>query len=303
MAVQDLHTLDISKVLVKLFDDRDAAEGAVLRLTPSRPQISKGSHTLLTMGARAKGALVEESGAKPDNGRQAVAKPFVTAKLVYSQRVSDEFLSYTDDEQVDFIGGLVNDWLRTSLPVDLDTVVLHGVNPFTGEVSTTLSDYITKAGSSIYVPSTGNTGDAIDADISTAAQELTANGINVNGIAIAPTAASALANVIVGSTKKYPEAGVFGLEGNALAGRRAASSAEVGEYNGVKLVLGDWRKLYLAFAGSASWRVHTAGDPDNTGRDLAGHNEILIRLEEHFGFRVLDTNAFAYVGTNTSTGA
>lgn len=300
MAVQDLHTLDVSKALFRLFEDRDAAQGAILRLTPTRPQISKGSHTILTMGARAKGALVEESGAKPDNGRQVITKPFVTTKLIYSQRVSDEFLSYTDAEQEDFIGGLINDWLRTSLPADIDTVVVHGVNPFTGAVSPSLSDYITKTGSSILVPSTGDTGDDIDTDIGKAAQELTRHGVNVNGIAIAPAAASALSNVIVGSTKKYPGTGPFGLEGGALAGRRAAESAEIGEYNGVKLILGDWRKLYLAFAGSASWRVHTAGDPDNTGRDLAGHNEVLVRLEEHFGFRVLDANAFAYIGGTVS---
>lgn len=297
MAVQDLHTLDIEKPLLRLFDDRDAAPGAILRLTPTRPQITKGAHKLLTMGARAKGALVDESGAKPDNGRQIVTKPFATTKLVYSQRVSDEFLSYTDAEQVDFIGQLVNDWLTSSLPADIDTVVLHGVNPFTGLVSSTLSDYLVKAGSSINVPSTGVTGAAIDTDIATAAGRLAANSVNVNGLAIAPSAAAALSTVTVGSQKKYPEAGVFGLEGNTLAGRRAASSAEVGEYNSVQAVIGDWRKLYLAFAGQATWRVHTAGDPDNTGRDLAGHNEILIRLEEHFGFRILDANSFAYIGS------
>ena len=297
MAVQDLHTLDIEKPLLRLFDDRDAAPGAILRLTPTRPQITKGAHKLLTMGARAKGALVDESGAKPDNGRQIVTKPFVTTKLVYSQRVSDEFLSFTDSEQIDFIAQLVNDWMTSSLPADIDTVVLHGVNPFTGVVSTTLSDYLVKAGSSINIPSTGVTGAAIDTDITTAAGRLAGNAVNVNGIAIAPSAASALSTVVVGSQKKYPEAGVFGLEGNSLAGRRAASSAEVGEYNGVQIVIGDWRKLYLAFAGQATWRVHTAGDPDNTGRDLAGHNEVLIRLEEHFGFRILDANSFAYVGS------
>ena len=299
MAVQDLHTLNISKPLLHLFEDRDAAPGAILRLTPNRPQITKGSHTILTMGARAKGALVDESGAKPDNGRQITPNPFVTPKLVYSQRVSDEFLSYTDSEQEDFIGGLINDWLTTSLPADIDTVVTHGVNPFTGQVSSTLSDYITKAGSSIVVTSTGDTGAAIDEDITTAAGELATKGTNVNGIAIAPAAASALSSVVIGSEKKYPEAGVFGLAGGTLAGRRAASSAEIGEYNGVKLVLGDWRYLYLAFAGQATWRVHTAGDPDNTGRDLAGHNEVLIRLEEHFGFRVLNPDAFAYIGSGT----
>ena len=302
MAVQDLHTLDISKPLLRLFDERDEAPGAILRLTPTRPQVAKGSHTILTMGPRAKGALVEESGAKPDNGRQIVTKPFVTTKLVYSQRVSDEFMSYTDDEQVDFIGGLINDWLRTSLPADIDTVVVHGINPYTGQVSASLSDYIAKSGSSIMVPSTGESGSAIDADIATAAERLTAYATNVNGIAIAPTAASALSTVTIGSQKKYPEAGVFGLEGNSLAGRRAASSAEIGEYGNVKVVLGDWRYLYLAFAGEAAWRVQTAGDPDNTGRDLAGHNEVLIRLEEHFGFRVLDNKGLAVIGGGEVSG-
>lgn len=301
MAVQDLHSLNISKPLLRLFDDRDAAPGAVLRLTPTRPQISKGSHTILSMGARAKGALVDESGAKPDNGRQITPRPFVTTKLVYSQRVSDEFLSMTEDEQVDFIGGLINDWLTTSLGPDIDTVVIHGVNPHTGLVSNSLSDYLTKTGSSILIPSTGDTGAAIDTDIASAGAALTAAGTNVNGIAAHPTAISALANVVIGSEKKYPEAGVFGLSGNTLAGRRAYASAEVGEYGGVKMALGDWRYLYLAFAGEATWRVHTAGDPDNTGRDLAGHNEVLVRLEEHFGFRVLNPNAFAVIGTGTTS--
>lgn len=301
MAVQDLHTIDVSKVLWRIFDDRDAVQGAILRLTPDRPQISVGSHDILTMGARAKGALVDESGAKPDNGRQITAKPFVTTKLVYSQRISDEFLSYAESEQANYIASLVSDMMK-SVPLDIDTVVLHGVNPFTGEVSSSLSDYITKSGSSIAITSTGDSGSAIDADITTAAAALTAEGTNVDGIAIAPTAAAALSTVTVGGLRKYPDTGVFGLEGNSLAGRRAASTAEIGEYGGVKAVLGDWRFLYLAMAGQASWRIHTAGDPDNTGRDLAGHNEILVRLEERFGFRVLNDKAFAVIGSGQISG-
>ena len=61
------------------------------------------------------------------------------------------------------------------------------------------------------------------------------------------------------------------------------------------LVLGDWNQLLLGFAGLAEWRVHTAGDYDNSGKDLAGHNQVGIRLELPFGFQILDTKAFAVV--------
>ena len=93
---------------------------------------------------------------------------------------------------------------------------------------------------------------------------------------------------------------MFGLEGNMLAGKRAASTPEVGE-KGVKLVMGDWSQLLLGFAGQATWRVHVAGDPDGTGVDLANVNQVLIRLETHFGFRVLDPTAFAYIGTASAS--
>lgn len=300
MAVQDLHSIDISAPLIRLFDGGRAIPGAVLSLVPETPQINVGDNTVLTLAGRAKGQLLHESGAKGDNGRKIVPKPFTTVKLVYSQRVTDEFLRWTEAKQIDFIGGLVNNWLTKSMPRDIDTVVLHGIDPFSGEVDTTLSDYVTKAGSSILVPSTGDTAAAIDTDFATAVADLGANGVDINGIAITGDSAAKLATIVENGRAKYTGLGVFGLEGNNLSGKRAASTPEVGA-NGVKLVMGDWSQLLLGFAGQATWRVHVAGDPDNTGKDLAGYNQVLIRLELHFGFRVLDDKALAYIGTGSVT--
>ena len=293
MAVTDLHSLDISEAINMIFDDGEA-RGAVLSLIDGTPAINVGQNTPLVMNGRAKGALVHEGGVKPDNGRQVVAKPFTTVKLVYSQRVTDEFMMWDRERQGDFVSRLVSDWTRKSLPRDIDTVVLHGIDPNTNTVDSELSDYLTKTGSSIAVPATGTTAAAIDTDFGTAVAAL--NGQDITGIAIAPEAAAKLATITEGYEKKYPGLGVFGLTGGTIAGKRAASTPEVGA-KGTELIIGDWGKLYLGFAGAADWKVIEYGNPDGGTYDLQNVNQVCIRLELKFGFRVLDPTAFAVVST------
>jgi endonuclease V-like protein UPF0215 family len=182
MAVTDLHSLDISTAIDKMFTGGEA-RGAVLSLIDETPSINVGQNIPLVMNGRAKGALVHEGGAKPDNGRKVIPKPFTTVKLVYSQRVTDEFMMWDRERQGDFVSRLVSDWTRKSLPRDIDTVVLHGLDPNTNTLDTNLSDYLTKAGSSIAVPGTGTTAQAIDTDFTTAVAAL--DGQDITGVAIA----------------------------------------------------------------------------------------------------------------------
>ena len=297
MAVTDLHSLDISTAIDKIFTGGEA-RGAVLSLIDETPSINVGQNVPLVMAGRAKGALVHEGGVKPDNGRQVTPKPFTTVKLVYSQRVTDEFMMWDRERQGDFVSRLVSDWTRKSLPRDIDTVVLHGLDPNTNTLDTNLSDYLTKAGSSIAVPASGTTAAAIDTDFGTAVAAL--NGQDITGVAIAPTAATKLATITEGYEKKYPGLGVFGLTGGTIAGKRAASTPEVAA-NGTELVLGDWSKLYLGFAGAANWKVIEYGNPDGGSYDLQNVNQVCIRMELKFGFRVLDPTAFAVVSTGAES--
>lgn len=300
MAVTDLHSLDISTPLNKMFETGATIPGAVLSLVEETPQINIGENKPLVMAGRARGALVHEGGAKPDNGRTPVPKPFTTVKLVYSQRVTDEFMDWDEGRQGDFISQLVNDWTTKSLPRDIDTAVIHGYDPYSNTRDTELSDYITKPGSSLYVPSTGDTGAAIDTDITSAVSELSKNGYKATGIAIDGDAAIKLGTVMNGNVQKYPGIGAFGLAGNNIAGLKAASTPEVGAVDNTKAILADWQQLLLGFAGQANWRVHTAGNPDGGEHDLAQVNMVLIRLETFFGFRVLDPNAFAVIQTQAT---
>lgn len=296
MAVTDLHSLDISEAIDKIFTGGEA-RGAVLSLIDETPSINVGQNAPLVMSGRAKGALVHEGGVKPDNGRQVIAKPFTTVKLVYSQRVTDEFMMWDRERQGDFVSRLVADWTRKSLPRDIDTVVLHGIDPNTNTLDTELSDYLTKTGSSIAVPATGSTAADIDADFATAVEAL--DGQDITGVAIAPSAAAKLATITEGYEKKYPGLGVFGLTGGTIAGKRAASTPEVAA-NGTELIIGDWSKLYLGFAGAADWKVIEYGNPDDGDYDLQNVNQVCIRMELKFGFRVLDPEAFAVVGSAES---
>ena len=298
MAVTDLHSLDISTPIDKLFSGGQAIPGAILSLVEETPQINVGDNVPLVISGRAKGSLRHEGQAKVDNGRVITPRPFTTAKLVYSQRVTDEFMKWDESRQGDYVSRLVNNWVTKSLPRDIDSVVIHGIDPFTGNVDTELSDYIRKTGSSILVPSTGDTASAIDTDFNSAVQAL--EGQNVTGIAIAGDAAAKLGTIVESGVRKYPELGVFGLTGGSLAGKSAATSPEIGAVDDTKLVMGDFSQLLLGFAGQAQWRTYDSGNPDNlmvegVPQDLAGLNQVLIRLELHFGFRVLDGEAFAVV--------
>lgn len=295
MAVTDLHSLDVSTPIFKLFDGGEK-RGAVLSLVDDTPNINVGDNKPLVLAGRAKGALVHEGGVKPDNGRKVIAKPFTTVKLVYSQRITDEFMLWSRERQQDVVAGFVNDWIRKSLPRDIDTVVLHGLDPNTNTLDTELSDYVMKTGSHIAVPSTGTTAAAIDTDFATAVAALGEKDQEITGVAIAPTAATKLASVTEGNQKKYPGLGVFGLTGGTIAGMRAASTPEVGA-KGTELILGDWSKLYLGFAGSADWKTIEYGNPDGGSYDLQNVNQVCIRMELKFGFRVLDATAFAAVST------
>ena len=297
MAVTDLHSLDITAAIDKLFSTGGSAtKGAVLSVIENTPQINVGSNSPLVITGRAKGSLKHEGDKKVDNGRVIKPMPFTTAKLVYSQRITDEFMKWDAARQGDFISRWVADVTAKSIPRDIDTVVIGGKDPATGTVDPQLSDYLLKPGSSVLVPNTGKTPTAIDTDFTSAVKAVQDNDYDVTGSIISNDTALALSNVTVGNNRKYPELGVLGLTGGMLAGRNAGATAQVSGA-GAELLVGDFSQLLLGFAGQATWTTIQYGDPDNTGVDLAGSNQVMVRLELHFGFRNMDANAIAVVPT------
>jgi hypothetical protein len=223
-----------------------------------------------------------------------------TVKLQYTERFSDEFLVFNDQKKLNIINELAAKWMGSDFQRDLDTIVIHGINPLSGQLSTVVSDYITKAGSSILVPSTGTTADAINTDLKTAIADI-ADEFGANGIAFSNTAAAKLAGLkTAAGAPVYPSLGSFGLNVESFEGLKAAASKEVGEYNGVQAIVGDWDALRWGIAAEFPVDLIQYGDPDGQG-DLRRYNQVALRYEVIFGFGIANPDALAVIMTPPTT--
>jgi hypothetical protein len=71
--------------------------------------------------------------------------------------------------------------------------------------------------------------------------------------------------------------------------------------NGVKAILGDFQGgIYWGIQKSFPFRMLEFGDPDNAGRDLAGHNELLFRTEIVYAWYVWPEKFSVIEGTPMS---
>ena len=61
-------------------------------------------------------------------------------------------------------------------------------------------------------------------------------------------------------------------------------------------IVGDFANCFKwGFSKEIPLRVIEFGDPDNSGSDLAGHNQVYLRAEVYVGWAVLNGAAFARI--------
>lgn len=292
-------TVDVAKQFSNDSFVAKMRSGVISKLTKRLPQVMIGDTEYFDLSGRTKGELVGEAAQKSPTPTSHPLRHIKTVKLQYTERFSREFLLFDDQKKVNVINTLAEKWLGSDFQADLDTIVIHGINPLTGTVSTVVSDYITKTGSSILVPSTGTTGTAINTDLATAIAEV-ADGFGANGVAFSNTAAAALAGLKTSAGNPvYPSLGSFGLNVESFEGLPAASSKEVGEYGGVQAIIGDWDALRWGIASEFPVELIEYGDPDGQG-DLQRYNQVALRYEVIFGFGIANPEALAVVMTAPS---
>lgn len=285
--------VDVAKQLSDEAYVKKMRPGVISRLTNRLPEVQIGDTEFFDLSARTKGEIVGEGAEKSPTPTTHPLRHVRTVKLQYTERFSDEFLTYSDEKQLKVVETLAQKWMGSDFLRDLDTVVIHGINPLTGTVSTEIQDYLTKTGSSILVPSTGTTASAIDTDLADAIASVSDDG-NVDGIAFSNAAATKLAGITENGVVKYPSLGRFGLNVQTFEGIGAASSKEVGEYGGTQLVVGDFSALKWGVAAEMPVKLIEYGDPDGQG-DLQRHNQVALRYEVVFGFGIANPYAFAVV--------
>lgn len=237
--------------------------------------------------------VIGESEAKSAGSAKLGKVTMRPLKIEYGARFSDEFIYGTDEKKLEvmkaFAEGAAIKFARA-----IDILGFHGINPRKKTVVAALdNNYIDKAvadnSAKVDFDSTDPEGNLQDAIALLGDYEAT-------GFALSKDFASALAKLKVNGVKQYPEFGLGANPGN-LNGTACDVNSTVNFNKGTdRAIVGDFARAFKwGYAKELPLEVIPYGDPDNSGRDLKGHNEVYLRTEAYIGFAILDPKAFAAV--------
>lgn len=244
--------------------------------------------------------LVGENVAKANGGATVSAVTMTPVKIEYGVRVSDEFKYGAEELQLQYLTTFADGFAK-KVARALDIMAFHGVNPRGGATADALTnknfdDLVTQT--VLYNASTP------DANVTTAIGLVEANEHEVTGMAMSPIFKSALANLKKGSSSyepMFPELG-WGADVQSINGLPIDSNSTVSYNSGDdRAIVGNFADFFKwGFSRDVSIEVIEYGDPDNSGSDLKGHNQVYLRGEAYIGWGILVPNAFARIAANVS---
>lgn len=236
--------------------------------------------------------IVAENGAKSHGGITLEPVTIIPIKFEYGARISDEFMEASEEERIDFLTQF-NEGFAKKLAAGFDIAAMHGINPRTGSASTVVgtNNFDSKVTNTVtYVASTP------DANIEAAIAMVEGGDGDVSGMAISPAMRSALASLTKSTGEKlYPEFAFGGqpsnLGTNALSINKTVAKGTVDE-----AIVGDFANMFKWGYGKEIWMdIIPYGDPDNTGVDLKGHNQVYLRAEAYLGWAIFDPASFTRI--------
>lgn len=236
--------------------------------------------------------VVAENGKKSHGGISVDPVTILPIKVEYGARISDEFMKASEEEQIDILKAF-NDGFAKKIASGLDIMALHGVNPRTGAASTVIGDnhFDKKVTQTVTYDETKP-----DANIETAIALVEGSDCDITGMAIAPAVRAALAAMTKQNGEKlYPDF-AFGGKPKNLGAYSLDINKTVATGDVDKGIVGDFANMFKwGYAKEIPMEIIEYGDPDNSGNDLKGHNQIYIRAEAYLGWGILDGSAFARI--------
>ena len=238
--------------------------------------------------------IVAENGAKSEGGISMDPVKVVPLKVEYGARVSDEFLYASEEEQIKILKSF-NDGYAKKLAKGFDLMAFHGINPRTKTASNVIGDncFDKKVTQNVTFDGTKP-----DLAIETAVDFVEGSEGDVTGLAIDTTFRSALAKETVDGEGKgvrlYPELRWGGNPGS-LNGVNLDVNRTVANGGNTKAYLGDFGMFKWGYAKQIPLEVIEYGDPDNSGKDLKGYNQVYLRAETFIGWGILSPEHFAII--------
>lgn len=238
--------------------------------------------------------VVAENGKKTHGGVSLTPLTIVPIKVEYGARISDEFLYASTEEKVDILKSF-NDGYAKKLARGLDIMAFHGFNPRTKTASTVIGDnHLDKKVSQTVEFDEAKPDDNVEAAVSMIQSK---EGV-VTGLALDPVFSSALAKMRTGDTtnaRLFPEL-AWGANPGTINGLPADINTTVSNGTDDVAIIGDFANMFKwGYAKEIPLEIVQYGDPDNSGQDLKGYNQIYMRSETYLGWGILDAASFARV--------
>lgn len=235
--------------------------------------------------------IVAEGGAKSEGGISVSPVTIVPIKFEYGARVSDEFMYATEAEQIDILSAF-NDGFAKKVAKGLDLAAFHGINPRTGSASAVIGannfdDAVTQT-------VTYNAAKA-DENLEDAIALVHGSEGDVTGIAMSTEFGSDMSKIKANGISQYPEF-KFGANPGTLGGMPVDVNKTIKGTSNDQAIVGDFANAFKwGYAKQIPMEIIQYGDPDNSGKDLKGHNQIYIRAEVYLGWGILVPEYFARV--------
>lgn len=238
--------------------------------------------------------IVAENAPKSHGGISIEPVITIPLKVEYGARVSDEFLYASEEEKINVIKAF-NDGYAKKLAKGLDLMAMHGINPRSGSPSTVIGNnhFDSKVTQTVEFDP-----DDPDANIEAAVALVQGSNGVVTGMAMSSVFSSALAKMKVNGVKQFPELAWGGNPGS-LNGLRMDINGTVSAAGSKDVaILGDFANMFKwGYAKQIPFEVIKYGDPDNSGKDLKGHNQVYLRSETYLGWGIMDASNFARIIT------
>ena len=264
---------------------------AIAKLANQTPLAFSGTD-VMTFSLSGEVNLVAEGGKKAAHeGGNDVIK-IVPLKIEYGQRVTSEFLRCSDEKQLEHLRAFQEGFSR-KIARGLDIMAFHGVNPKTGTAAQVIGKNSFDTNDDV-TPITYDTSSPVpEANVESGV--LAIGEYDLNGIAIDKQFAQALANVRVAGIPQYPELS-WGGNPDTIRGVPSDINSTVSFAKGKHGYMGDFENAFKwGYADQINLEVIEYGDPDNTGYDLKGYNQVYLRAEAWIGWAILDGAAFARI--------
>lgn len=286
----------------KLFDPKLVSEviskvkghSSIAKLSPKKPIPFNGLKEFI-FDFDSDIDIVAENGKKTHGGVTLEPVTIVPIKVEYGSRVSDEYLYASEEAKIDMMQDYIEGFAK-KLARGLDIMSIHGINPRTKQESAIIGEncFNKKVTQSVTFTASNP-----DENMEDAIGLIDGSERDVTGAILDPTFTTALSKMKNATGGKlYPEL-AWGsvpdtINGLSVDKNRTVSHSQTDPKN--TAIVGDFESMFKwGYAKEVPMEIIQYGDPDNSGRDLKGYNQIYIRCEAYIGWGIMDAASFARI--------